>query len=124
MLKHIDAVMQVQSQVEHLACDKAYQLRQRDDVLFVDVRDQDQYNAGHILGAVHCPRGLLEFLVAEGSPMQLEVFRGLPYKHYIVYCNAGRQSILAAKTLQDLGVPNVQNLSGGFQAWQNVQARF
>ena len=120
MLKHIDSVMQVQEQVVHLSCYEARQYLHRDDVLFVDVREHEQFNAGHIMGAVHCPRGLLEFMVAEGSPMQLEVFRGLPYKCYIVYCNGGRQSILAAKTLQDLGVPDVKNLIGGFHEWETA----
>ena len=117
-LKHIDEVMQVQDQIEHIACYDARKLVDRDDVLFVDVRDQSSFDQGHITGAVHCARGLLEFYIANGSPMQLEVFKGLPYRQYVVYCNGGKQSILAAKTLQDLGVVQVKNLIGGYTAWQ------
>ena len=119
VIKHIDAVMQVQDQVENISPFDAKQLLSRDDVAFIDVRDRSDFDHGHITGACHCPRGYLEFYVAEGSPMQLEVFKGLPYHTYIVYCNGGRQSILASKTLQELGVSGVKNLLGGFQAWQS-----
>lgn len=118
MIKHIDEVMQVQDQVENISCFDAKKMVDRDDVLFVDVRGKDQFLSGHITGSVNCDRGLLEFYVADGSPMQLEVFIGLPYRLYIVYCNGGKQSILAAKTLQDLGVAQVKNLVGGYSAWQ------
>lgn len=118
MVKHIDAVMQVQDQITHIDSMEASALMNRDDVLFIDVRNQAAFDEGHITGSVHCERGMLEFYVADGSPMQLEVFKGLPYKQYIVYCNGGRQSILATKTLQDLGVSGVKNLLGGYQAWQ------
>lgn len=118
MVKHIDEVMQVQDQVENISCFDAKKMMHRDDVIFVDVRGKEHFLSGHITGSVHCERGLLEFYVADGSPMQLEVFTGLPYRVHIVYCNGGKQSILAAKTLQDLGVTQVKNLVGGYSAWQ------
>ena len=118
VLKHLDEVMQVQDQVENISCYDARLLMNKDNVLFVDVRNEAGFLQGHIMGAVHCDRGMLEFLVADGSPMQLEVFKGQPYSQYIVYCNGGRQSILAAYTLQSLGVSGVKNLVGGYQAWQ------
>ncbi|MEC8882659.1 MAG: rhodanese-like domain-containing protein [Pseudomonadota bacterium] len=117
-LKHIDVVMQVQDQVENISCYDARLLMNKEDVLFVDVRNKEGFLQGHITGAVHCERGMLEFLVADGSPMQLEVFKGQPYSQYIIYCNGGRQSVLAAYTLQNLGVSGVKNLVGGYQAWQ------
>jgi len=118
VLKHIDAVMQVQDQIENISCFDAKKLVDHDDVLFVDVRDKEHFEQGHITGAMHCPRGFIEFYVADGSPMQLEAFKGLPYQTYIVYCNGGKQSVLASKTLQDLGVTGVKNLIGGYQSWQ------
>ena len=121
-LKHIDEVMQVQDQIDHISCYDARLMANRDDTLFVDVRERSAFESGHITGSVHCDRGLLEFYVADGSPMQLESFKGLPYKNYIVYCNGGKQSILAAKTLQDLGVRQVKNLIGGYAAWQQSAA--
>lgn len=117
-LKHIDEVMQVQDQIQHISCYDARALADRDDVLFVDVRNLNHFQTGHITGAVHCERGMLEFLAADGSAMQLEVFKGQPYSQYIVYCNGGRQSVLASHTLQSLGLQGVKNLIGGYQAWQ------
>ena len=116
-VKHIDQVMQVQDQVVNVSCHEARLLIERDDVLFIDVRDKESFSQGHIVGSVHCDRGMLEFYVADGSPMQMEVFKNQPYTRYIVYCNGGRQSILAAFTLQDMGITGVKNLVGGYKSW-------
>ena len=75
-LKHIDEVMQVQDQIDHISCYDARLMANRDDTLFVDVRERSAFESGHITGSVHCDRGLLEFYVADGSPMQLSHLRG------------------------------------------------
>lgn len=120
MVMSIHEVMQVQELIKHIHCHDARKLVDKEDVLFVDVRSEKSFQEGHITGAAHCERGLLEFFVADGSQMQMEVFQGLPYQQYIVYCSRGRQSALAVKTLQDMGVPNVYNLTGGFEAWNTL----
>ncbi len=86
--------------------------------LFVDVRDQHEVAAGHIPGALHVPRGHLEFIADPASPShpsQLAADAEL-----VIYCAAGGRSALAAATLQEMGYANVSNLVGGYAAWVNT----
>ena len=83
--------------------------------LFVDVRDRHEVAAGHVPGALHVPRGHLEFMAdptSPGHPSQLAADAEL-----VVYCAAGGRSALAAATLQEMGYANVSNLVGGYAAW-------
>ncbi|MDA8072189.1 MAG: molybdopterin-synthase adenylyltransferase MoeB [Actinomycetota bacterium] len=81
------------------------------EVIVLDVREPDEYEQGAIPGAVHLPRGFLEFQV-EGK---------LPDKQrpVVIYCAGGARSALAAKTLQDLGYGEVESLVGGFNRWKD-----
>jgi rhodanese-related sulfurtransferase len=86
--------------------------------LFVDVRDQHEVAAGYIPGALHIPRGHLEFIADPASPShpsQLAVDAEL-----VIYCAAGGRSALAAATLREMGYANVSNLVGGYAAWVNT----
>jgi len=78
---------------------------------FLDVREPDEYEQGAVPGAVHLPRGHLEFQV-EGR---------LPDKSrpVVVYCAGGVRSAFAAKTLTDLGYEDVVSLIGGFNRWKD-----
>jgi molybdopterin/thiamine biosynthesis adenylyltransferase/rhodanese-related sulfurtransferase len=80
-------------------------------VLLLDVREPDEYEQGALPGAVHLPRGFLEFQV-EGK---------LPDKEapIVVYCAGGARSALAAKTMQDLGYRDVVSMIGGFNRWKD-----
>ncbi len=101
--------------VESMAVVEARKLCDRPDVVFVDVRESQEYAKGHIPGAVHVPRGFLEFIADPESPMHKpELSAG---KRILVYCASGGRSALAAKTLKDMGVEKVSNLVGGFGAW-------
>ncbi|HMK63095.1 MAG TPA: molybdopterin-synthase adenylyltransferase MoeB [Acidimicrobiales bacterium] len=79
--------------------------------VFLDVREPDEYEQGAIPGAVHLPRGHLEFQV-EGR---------LPDKStpVVVYCAGGVRSAFAAKTLGDLGYQDVVSMIGGFNRWKD-----
>jgi molybdopterin/thiamine biosynthesis adenylyltransferase/rhodanese-related sulfurtransferase len=78
---------------------------------FLDVREPDEYEQGAIPGAVHLPRGNLEFGV-EGR---------IPDKEgqVVVYCAGGTRSAFAAKTLVDLGYKDVVSMAGGFNRWKD-----
>src|SRR5580658_8926810 len=80
-------------------------------VVFLDVREPDEYEQGAVPNAVHLPRGHLEFQV-EGK---------LPDKSgpVVVYCAGGVRSAFAAKTLGELGYTDVQSLIGGFNKWKD-----
>jgi rhodanese-related sulfurtransferase len=101
--------------VEQVSVEEARKLRDAPDVVFVDARESQEYAKGHIPGAVHVPRGFLEFIADPESPMhKSELSAG---KRILVYCASGGRSTLAAKTLKDMGIENVSNLVGGFGAW-------
>ena len=80
-------------------------------VTFLDVREPEEYEQGTLPGAVHLPRGNLEFQV-EGK---------LPDKSapVIVYCAAGVRSAFAARTLGQLGYTDVVSMAGGFNRWKD-----
>ncbi|MFN3415071.1 MAG: rhodanese-like domain-containing protein [Caldimonas sp.] len=91
------------------------------DVCFVDVRDvRELEREGVIPGAVHAPRGMLEFWVDPESPYHRPVFA--EDKEFILFCAAGWRSALATKTLQDMGLPRVAHIEGGFSAWKSAGA--
>ncbi len=85
-------------------------------VVLLDVREPDEYEQGALPGAVHLPRGFLEFQV-EGK---------LPDKQapVVVYCAGGARSALAAKTMQELGYTDVVSMAGGFNRWKDEGRRF
>ena len=89
----------------------------RDDVVFVDLRDiRELEREGMIPGAFHCPRGMLEFWIDPESPYYKDVFGS--GKEFVFYCSAAWRSALAADTAQQMGLPRVTELEGGFTAWK------
>ena len=79
--------------------------------LVLDVREPDEYAAGHLPGAVNIPRGLLEFKVS-GTP----AFERRDLK-IVVYCKTGGRAALAACALHEMGYVSVQSVAGGIDAW-------
>ncbi|MCM5678503.1 rhodanese-like domain-containing protein [Schlegelella sp. S2-27] len=90
-------------------------------VQFVDVRDvRELEREGVVPGAVHAPRGMLEFWIDPESPYHRPVFA--EDKEFVLFCAAGWRSALATKTLQDMGLPRVAHIEGGFTAWKAAGA--
>ena len=86
-----------------------------EDSIIIDVREESEvFNQGIIKGAIHIPRGLLEFKLVLNSPDN--AFKISENTNILVYCAGGFRSALAAKTLLDLGFSNIYNI-GGFQEW-------
>ena len=91
----------------------------RDDVVFVDLRDvRELEREGMIPGAFHCPRGMLEFWLDPESPYHKDVFAS--GKEFVFYCNGAWRSALAADTAQQMGLPRVLEMDGGFTAWKDA----
>ena len=102
--------------------DEARSLHGRDDVQFIDLRDvRELEREGIIPGAFHAPRGMLEFWVDPESPYHKPVFHQ-PGKRYVLFCAGGWRSALSAQTLQDMGLPEVGHIDGGFAAWKAAGA--
>lgn len=79
-------------------------------IVLVDVREKYEWNEGHIPGAVHVPRGFLELQIEEAVPDKS--------KTVLLYCAGGVRSLMAGKTLQDMGYENSISMSGGFGQWK------
>src|SRR5579884_2557878 len=79
-------------------------------ITLVDVREQTEWNEGYIPNAVHVPRGFLELRIEEAVPD-----KSAPV---LLYCAGGVRSLLAGKTLQDMGYTDVISLAGGYTAWK------
>jgi rhodanese-related sulfurtransferase len=87
----------------------------------VDIRDVRELNDGLAQGALHAPRGMLEFWVDPASPYHKPVFAD-EGKEFVLYCGLGWRSALATKALQDMGMTNVAHIDGGFTAWKAAGA--
>jgi molybdopterin/thiamine biosynthesis adenylyltransferase/rhodanese-related sulfurtransferase len=77
--------------------------------LVIDVREASEWDEGHIPGAVHVPRGFLESRIGGVAP---------PDQPIVLNCAVGGRSLLAAKTLQEMGYSDVTSLAGGFTDWK------
>ena len=82
------------------------------EILVLDVRERDAYEAGHIAGAKLLPRGQLELRVNQDLPD--------PTQRIVVCCEFGRISTLATATLREMGFQRAIALDGGMQAWREA----
>ena len=86
-----------------------------DGVLVVDVRDAPELaQSGKVAGALHIPRGMIEFRADAESPYYEQSFA--KDKPVIVYCAAGGRAAMAGKALKEMGYSEVYNM-GGFKDW-------
>lgn len=83
----------------------------RDADVLLDVREAEEFAAGHLPGAVHASRGLLEFKLS-GSPQLAS--RDLSF---VIYCKTSGRAALAAVAMREMGYLNVKSIAGGFDAW-------
>ena len=120
-MKKFDDLMTVSNEIENISASEAKEKLNAPNVQFIDVRDKDSFSKGTIGNAIHLDRGLLEFYLAEGSPLENDIFKKNPDKEYIVFCGAGGQGTLATKTMKDMGVKNVKNITGGMKEWEKIK---
>ena len=105
--------------IETVTATDALALHDSAAVLFVDLRDvRELEREGMIPGAFHCPRGMLEFWVHPDSPYHKPALAD--GRKLLLYCASGWRSALSAVTLEDIGVPAVAHLGGGFSAWRKA----
>lgn len=83
----------------------------RDAQVVVDVREADEFAAGHLPGAVHISRGMLEFRFSGMPALQSRDIA------IVLYCKTSGRAALAGAALQDMGYLNITNIAGGFDAW-------
>ena len=115
-----ELITHAMAQIETVPLEKAQELLDDSDTVFVDIRDiRELEREGMIPNAMHAPRGMLEFWVDPDSPYYKPIFG--EGKRLVLYCASAWRSALATETLQRMGVPNVSHLEGGFSAWKKAQ---
>jgi molybdopterin/thiamine biosynthesis adenylyltransferase/rhodanese-related sulfurtransferase len=109
-----EVIRQIRSSVEEVdPSDVNRILSNGNGIVLLDVRESDEWDAGHIPGAKHIPRGYLESRVegVVGSDRSQRV---------IVYCASGQRSALAANTMKELlGYEDVASMNGGITLWKD-----
>jgi rhodanese-related sulfurtransferase len=105
-----DLVASAKARIEEVPITEAEAAIAAADVL-IDVREADEFAAGHIPGAVHASRGLLEFKLGSNPELSSRDLR------IVLYCKTSGRAALAACSLHDMGYLFVKSLGGGFDAW-------
>lgn len=114
-----DLVAEASRAVETLSAEAALARLGQPDTVLVDVREGEELSkTGKIAGAVHVPRGVLEFQADPASPTHKAELAG--DRRLVLYCASGNRSALAAKTLRDMGLTSVAHVAGGFPALQKA----
>lgn len=110
---------EAQAKIHTRSLNEAKALHDNPKIVFVDIREiRELERDGMIPGALHAPRGMLEFWVDPLSPYHKEIFSA--DKEFILYCASAWRSALAAATLQEMGMEAVSHMEGGFKAWEKA----
>jgi sulfur-carrier protein adenylyltransferase/sulfurtransferase len=102
---------EARASIKQIDIDEARRMLEKPGVVLIDVRESDEWRQGHIAQAVGIPRGFLELRIEEKVPDHQSPI--------ILQCASGTRSLLAARTLRELGYQNVYNLTGGFNSWKD-----
>lgn len=110
-MKHAhDLVAEAKSCTQEIALKDAEQAI-REAAVLIDVREADEFAAGHLAGAILMPRGLLEFKLSAAPSLAARDLK------VVLYCKTSGRAALAAQSMQAMGYLNVKSIAGGFDAW-------
>ncbi len=113
MKTYHDLVGEARPRVREVTVEDVMTRQMKDDgTVYVDVREDREWVAGRMPGAVHIGRGVLEPTVQQVLPD--------PATPLVLYCAGGNRSVLAADVLQAMGYTNVASMAGGMRAWMQA----
>ncbi len=104
-------VNDAKSRIREINIDE-YRKMPREGHLLIDVREDNEYAAGHAAGAIHLGKGIIERDIETRVPDKSTTL--------VLYCGGGFRSALAADALQKMGYRNVLSLDGGWRAWNSA----
>ena len=107
-----DLVAEANKHITNVPASVAKELLNEGGHIFLDVRTAREYKMGHIPGAIHVDRGLLEFTINNQVPDK--------NARIVAYCKVGGRGSLAAYTLIRMGYKNITNIEGGWIAWEKA----
>ena len=103
-------VAEAKKNITEISPAEAAEKAKNSEAVIIDVREQDEWEEGHIPDAVHLSRGTIELEIEEKVPD--------PNAMIICHCGGGGRSALVAETLQKMGYKNVHSMAGGLKAWK------
>ena len=106
-----DYFAEIKKRVKEATPQQVAELLRGEDVQLADVREKDEWDQGHLPGAVHVPKSFLEQWAEDRIPDKS--------KTTVLYCAGGVRSAMAADTLSQLGYTKVISMSGGFNRWKD-----
>jgi rhodanese-related sulfurtransferase len=109
----VELVNEVMPRVTEVSVAEAIE-RHGNGATLIDVREDNEWEAGHARGAIHMGRGVIE----------RDIVHQIPNKdaELVLYCGGGYRSALAADNLQKMGYTNVLSMTGGWTAWKDADA--
>ena len=110
MKSAMDLVAAAKSRISEVPITEAEAAIRAADVL-IDVREADEFAAGHLPGAIHASRGMLEFKLSGNPALAARDIQ------VVLYCKTSGRAALAAAAMQEMGYLNVKSIAGGFDAW-------
>jgi rhodanese-related sulfurtransferase len=111
-------IEEARKNVEEITVEEAKEAWDKGEIgVVLDVREPGEWQRGHIPGAVHVPRGLLEFQADSSYPAANPNLVENKDQKIVVHCAKGLRAVLAADTLKKLGYTNVVALKGGLDDW-------
>jgi rhodanese-related sulfurtransferase len=107
-----DLIDEAKQQIEEVTPEQVQEMQARnEDVVYLDVREPNEWNLGRLPNAVHLPRGNLE------SKVESMIDRA---QKVVIYCARGNRSALAALTMKQMGYENVSSMARGVQGWADI----
>ena len=107
-----DLIEEAKQQIDEVTPEEVREMQARDErVVYLDVRESNEWNLGHLPRAIHLPRGNLE------TKVEALIDRN---QRVVIYCARGNRSALAAVTMKQMGYENVASMARGIQGWSEI----
>ena len=122
MKKFIELIQHCLTDVrEIMPWDLEQRLQENPDLLILDVREADEFDAMHIAGSMHVPRGILESACEWDYEETVPELVRAREREIAVVCRSGNRSVLAAHSMQVLGYTKVVSLQTGLRGWKDYE---
>jgi rhodanese-related sulfurtransferase len=113
-------VDEANKEIKTLKANEVKQSLEKGQITLIDIRDiRELWKEGTFKGAIHIPRGMLEFWLDPDSSYYKDKKIG-EIKNMVLFCALGMRSALATKSLKDMGFKNIAHVDGGFDALKNI----
>lgn len=114
-MKHSEGFLKLvdscRSQIVETNCDEVNErLKRGETITLIDIREESEWNNGHIRGAIYLGKGIIERDIENLIPNKSQ--------EIILYCGGGYRSAIAAKSLMDMNYTNVKSMDGGIRVWR------